>query len=475
MTPVRAVIIDDTDDLRMLLNLALETHGFDVVGEAGDGRAGIELVQETHPDLVMLDLAMPVMDGLEALPAIRRICPDARIVVLSAFGADQMSRRALSAGADGYIQKGSSIRTIVDYLTQLTSGGNPPPSVGLPTPRQSAGRSVAASHNGVSRSDRKAAPIPATPQLALDHSPFGVLELVDLDEARVRSSNTVAQQLLQNPLVPGTALAQVSEVLAAEVSAHGVEGDPTFGLRLGEAHVRVSVRQVGSTVYVYLAPASDDAGLLRRAIASTAHELRGPVSVIRGVEEMVNGSDDMAPAQRRQLLESVARQARMLDSLTADLLTAAQIEGGTLRVNLQEVDPREVIESIVGDRADVTVHATQEHRVRADPLRLEQMIDNLLSNARKYADPPYEIRIGAQDSHVQIAVHDRGEGVPVGFRDHLFQEFSRAPGTTAAGTGMGLFVVRTLAEVQHGSVDYSPRADGGSVFTITLPRTAPGG
>ena len=63
------VVIDDTPDLRLLLRMVLElTDRYSVVGEAGDGAEGIEMVRQWQPDLVLLDLAMPVMDGLEALP-----------------------------------------------------------------------------------------------------------------------------------------------------------------------------------------------------------------------------------------------------------------------------------------------------------------------------------------------------------------------------------------------------------------------
>ena len=73
--PVRVVIVDDTYDLRELLRLALTRGGMEVVGEAGDGLAGIEAVRLERPDVVLLDLSMPVMDGLEALPSIRRLVP----------------------------------------------------------------------------------------------------------------------------------------------------------------------------------------------------------------------------------------------------------------------------------------------------------------------------------------------------------------------------------------------------------------
>jgi DNA-binding NarL/FixJ family response regulator len=91
------------------------------VAEAADGRAGIEVVDETQPDVVLLDLAMPVLDGRAALPHIRRAAPAARIIVLSGFGADLLSDDLIALGADGYIEKGHSLRRIVQYVEDAAS------------------------------------------------------------------------------------------------------------------------------------------------------------------------------------------------------------------------------------------------------------------------------------------------------------------------------------------------------------------
>src|SRR5689334_8239527 len=79
--PIRVAIVDDTEDLRFLLRHALERGGMEVVAEAGNGAEGIDVARETQPDVVLLDLAMPVLDGREALPRIRREAPTARIII----------------------------------------------------------------------------------------------------------------------------------------------------------------------------------------------------------------------------------------------------------------------------------------------------------------------------------------------------------------------------------------------------------
>ena len=105
----------------------------------------------------------------------------------------------------------------------------------------------------------------------------------------------------------------------------------------------------------------------------------------------------------------------------------------------------------------------------ADPVRLQQVLANLLSNAVKYGCPPISIRIEPTHQLVRISVEDRGKGVPPDFRPLLFTEFARAPDSAGSGTGLGLYVVRSLVEAQGGVVDYEDHPESGAVFTVTLP------
>jgi DNA-binding NarL/FixJ family response regulator len=103
----RVLLIDDTVTLRGLLAQALESDSrFVVVGEAGDGRTGVAAAQELQPDAIVLDLAMPVMDGIEALPRLRAVAPAARIVVMSGFKRAPFAANLIRVGAVGYLEKG---------------------------------------------------------------------------------------------------------------------------------------------------------------------------------------------------------------------------------------------------------------------------------------------------------------------------------------------------------------------------------
>ena len=121
--PPSVLLVDDTPDLRALVRMALERRGdFRVVAEAGDGLEGVDSAKAHQPDVVLLDIAMPVMSGLEALPLIREVCPTSTVIMLSGFGADKMAAQAIEAGADGYIQKGQPIRALLAQVHSLFEG-----------------------------------------------------------------------------------------------------------------------------------------------------------------------------------------------------------------------------------------------------------------------------------------------------------------------------------------------------------------
>jgi DNA-binding NarL/FixJ family response regulator len=113
--PISVYLVDDIPELRELVRYGMEEDpGFEVVGEAGDGKSAIEGIAKTRPAAVLLDLSMPDMDGLQAIPQIREGDPDVAIIVLSGFSADRMSGHVLERGADGYVEKGTPIRELRD-------------------------------------------------------------------------------------------------------------------------------------------------------------------------------------------------------------------------------------------------------------------------------------------------------------------------------------------------------------------------
>jgi DNA-binding NarL/FixJ family response regulator len=113
MGGARVLLCDDCAPVRELVRLVLEGEGIEVVGEVADGGAAIEEAGRCQPDVVLLDISMPAMDGLEALPEIQRVAPQARVVVFSGFDNPVIVERALELGAVRYVEKGGRPEEIV--------------------------------------------------------------------------------------------------------------------------------------------------------------------------------------------------------------------------------------------------------------------------------------------------------------------------------------------------------------------------
>ena len=119
---IRVLLADDARDLRFLVRVTLEADPrFLVVGEAADGAEAVRLAEELQPDVVVLDLALPVLDGLQALPRIRTCAPDTAVVVLSGFDAGSMAAAALARGAARYVAKGEALAVLPTVVAQVAS------------------------------------------------------------------------------------------------------------------------------------------------------------------------------------------------------------------------------------------------------------------------------------------------------------------------------------------------------------------
>lgn len=119
---LRVVLADDTAEYRLLLRIILEQDGrFEIAAEAADGAEAVRVTTVERPDVLILDLAMPVMDGLQAIPEVLSGSPETAIVVLSGFARGQLDRAALASGASAYVEKGEAFSVIVSTLLDVTS------------------------------------------------------------------------------------------------------------------------------------------------------------------------------------------------------------------------------------------------------------------------------------------------------------------------------------------------------------------
>src|ERR671930_797086 len=116
------LVVDDHPLTREALSALLAQHGFSVVGQASDGEEAIGLARRLHPQLVLLDLSMPGLSGLDALPRLREAAPSCEVVVLTASGTEENLLSAIRAGAAGYLLKSEPPARIVEFLRGVAQG-----------------------------------------------------------------------------------------------------------------------------------------------------------------------------------------------------------------------------------------------------------------------------------------------------------------------------------------------------------------
>ncbi|HEU4597737.1 MAG TPA: response regulator transcription factor [Pyrinomonadaceae bacterium] len=127
---IRIIVIDDQAVVRQgFVSLINTVHDMTVVAEGTNGQQAVELYREHRPDIVLMDLRMPVMGGVEAIKAIKREFPVARLIVLTTFDGDEDIYRSLQAGAQGYLLKDMFFEELEDAIRTVRAGGRRIPGV----------------------------------------------------------------------------------------------------------------------------------------------------------------------------------------------------------------------------------------------------------------------------------------------------------------------------------------------------------
>ena len=113
----RILLVDDVEQVRWDLCTVLNLSGdLEIVGEAANGLEAMRLTESLQPDVVLIDMEMPVMDGYEATRLIKTLCPSCRIVALTVHGYSEARQKAIRAGVDAFIVKGTPVESIVQSI-----------------------------------------------------------------------------------------------------------------------------------------------------------------------------------------------------------------------------------------------------------------------------------------------------------------------------------------------------------------------
>ena len=477
------LVADDTATLRLLLRRTLEaSKAFEVVGEAADGAEAVDLATSLQPDIVLLDLAMPVLDGMDAIPHIREKAPNTQIVVLSGYGPDGLGARAVEAGAAAFLEKTKRPGELVAALLDTWRSQHP---------------------------DEADTPSPDRFRHAFEHAPVA-MALVGAD-GRVLDANRAWCRLTGRTAEQSAGLTLDDLTVAEDQATDGVGRRTLVPARSGKAREARVARPDGRTVWASIssAPAGDGDGdadgtapavvtmvdvtehrRVEREMARSnaelssfaylaAHELKSPLQALSGFAALLDRvSRNQLDAQGREFISWILDGAGRMNGLIEDLLAYCSVDRAEAvmgPVSLEQVlgDALNQLKTDVVGRGAV-IDAGPLPVVTGDPVQLGQLLQNLVANALKFVPEgrPPRIVVSAERAGESwiVTVADNGIGVEDGARERIFGMFERLhPRERYKGTGIGLSMCKRIIERRGGTIWVEPNAPGGSRFCFSLP------
>lgn len=513
---IRIFLCDDTPELRRRLRAQLaQIPGMLVVGEADDPVDGLPLIGDLQPDVVVLDLSMPRMDGLEAIEHVRACAPHSGIVIFSGFLSITMGPKALSLGADRYIEKSQPVAALAEALREVVTarrtgerpvgtrgrpaaGGTEAPATTAAGPAATPADPAAVRGVGEAAAPRRLllgdALAPATVvlaagalaavlfalTLALDDPSLGIAQLLVAP---------VTIMAVRFGLHAGLASAALATVLTAVADAladasHGVAGSATraavFVVIAGVVgwfadRARENIR-AGDAMNNELQRSNSE---LEQFAYIASHDLAEPLRTITGFTELFarrysDSLDEQADRYIEHIINGTTRMQQLIDDLLAYSrvgrveITPEPFElGGTLA---------QVCASLSGAIAEHRAEITHDElpTVFADPQQMSQVLQNLVGNAIKFQAPGEvpRIHVSAQraDAHWRIDVHDNGIGIDPRFTHRIFRMFQRLHAQHEySGTGIGLAICQRIVERNGGRIWVDSQPGAGSTFSFTIP------
>lgn len=444
--------------------------------------AALALIGEETFDAVLLDLTLPDAEGLDAVRRMHDALPGVPIVILSASENEDVATQAVKLGAQDYLIKGrvddASLRRALRYAIERQQE-----NMLLRRLADAAGRVF-------STLDIRAMVdlLAAEARRLWGGSVALYARGAKPDEFLIKAFDAAKPQVsadgtrLALPL-PGTS--GRNEWVLDIRSAHGAFGDnDIFALDLLRGYTGTAIQNLAlfSELEAQRASVIRLNALKDDLIAVLAHDFKGPLTSILGFTELLE-SGGLEGEDAANALRTIRGAATRLAALANDTLALSRVEQGDLNVAADPVNAADLVkESVENFEAErhVTLDVEAEDPiVRGDPSRLRQVFDNLIGNAIKYSPngESVDVKVKQSESALRISIADRGIGIPEGELKLLFERFRRASNAKMSkikGTGLGLYLAKTLVERHGGTIEVQSRINAGSTFTVVIPRMRDG-
>jgi two-component system phosphate regulon sensor histidine kinase PhoR len=486
------VVEDKPEMIQILTDYVLGPQGY-VVLTALNGEEGLRLALSEEPDLVILDLRMPKMSGLQVLQTLRDLQCPVPVVVITAYGSEEVVVRALRLGANDYVAKPFELDEMLNVIERV-----------LRESKRERERSQLSQEL-----QKSAQELTKKIELILYSIDEGVFT-VDR-ELRILTFNPAAEKILgwQEEEVVGRPCAEIfkgeddtfsyQEELLSEAMRKAQpmtsvrEGHPVTSKDGQQIFVASNVvplldldgQVIGAMVAFRDASAEMELDHMKSGfISMVSHELRSPLSHIIACTELIREAN-LSSDQQRDLLNIIHAQSNRLNKFVEQILDISLLEAGTVKIEQKPVALKPVIEQMVKafeiraytHRFELTV-PEGPIIVVGDESKIQTVLYNLLENAVSYSPNGSKVSIEAKsgDKEIVIIISDEGIGITARQLERIFERFHRVNARDDQeqyGYGLGLYISKRLIEIQGGSIWAESEVGHGSRFSLSLPKWLP--
>lgn len=478
MDKIRILIVDDEERIRDACEMVLEDEGYQVV-TADNGKLGLEMIEEEHFDLMLLDLMMPVLSGFDMLPILKEKHPDTAVIVITGYATVEHSIEAMKKGAFDFIPKPfttDQLRSVVSKTLKYTRA------------LQDISESKSRLHGMVNRLRDGVMTTDAQKNIVLANPAF--LQMIGYTGERVIGKH-VTDIIHSPPLLEiideamemeGDAVSEASRELPVKLT--GDTEEKILNARCSPFTNR-NQQLLGTTTVLHDITAIKKMDQMKSDfVAMVSHEIRSPMnSLLAQIKVIRDGLAGDVTAKQDEILGRAAAKVNNLVTLSSELLDLARIEAGITELEKNSMDMSTFLQEQVefhqaaATEKQITMSLEMRETIPTMSLNqqgIEEVITNLIGNAIKYSPENSSITVSTEIQHdyLTIKVSDTGYGIPPEDVDRIFTRFYRVKDRNTReiqGTGLGLAIVKTIVEAHQGTIKVESAHEKGTTFTILLP------
>jgi PAS domain S-box-containing protein len=472
----RILIIDDEPRIRDACLMVLSDKGFDVAA-APDGEQGLQMIKETHYDIVLVDLMMPTISGFDVLSEVRKNHPDTVVIVITGYATLEHSIEAMKKGAFDFIPKPftpDQLRAVVDKSLRYTSALQD-----IADSKSRLGVMVNRLTDGVMTTDARKLIVQVNPAF-LHMIEYHGKEVVGRHVDEVIHDQNLLEAIDQALIMPPDTSTEITK----EIQVIANNEEKSFNARCAPFRGRMK-ENLGTVTVLHDITAMKKMDQMKADFFSmVSHEIRSPMnSLLMQLKNINDGLAGPVTEKQQEILSRAGDKILNLNNLVSELLDLSRIESGLISHEKEQLDMGQLLtgqisfHSPYGAEKQISIHFNCQDdlpSILANRQNMEEVCSNLITNAIKYSPVGSTIKIAAsvENEYLKLQFADTGFGISSDDLEKIFTRFYRVKDSNTRqiqGTGLGLAIVKSIIESHHGRISVTSEVGRGTTFTVLLP------